>query len=106
MLGAFQRHPHTTFGLLVALDGFLQKIEIADHDAEHVVEIMRDPARETADRFELAGVEQVLLHLLALRDIEPHAEELARTTVLIPHENRLVEKVSLDIVGAAPSIFE
>src|SRR5215207_4696136 len=106
MLSTLQGHSHPSLGLLIALNGFLQEIEIADHDTQHVVEIMRDPAREAADRLKLAGMEQVLLHLLAFGDIKPHAEEFAWTTVLILHHNRLIEKMPFDAVGATPAILE
>src|SRR4051812_21415079 len=106
MLSTLQGHAHPSLGLLIALNGFLQEIEIADHDTQHVVEIMRDPARERANRLKLAGVEQILLHLLALGNIKPHPEEFARMTALILHHDRLIEKMPFDTVGATPAILE
>ena len=44
-----------------------QQVEVADDDAQHVVEVVRDAAGEPADRLELRGVQQALLELLAAR---------------------------------------
>ena len=52
------RDTHASLGFLVVLDGFLQEIEVADHDAQHVVEVVGDAAGQAADRLELAGMEQ------------------------------------------------
>src|SRR6478736_5791657 len=106
MLSALQRHAHAPLSLLVPLNGFLEKIEIADHDAKHIVEIVSDASGQTADGFQLAGMEQVLLHLLAFGDIEPHSEGLMGRAIVVARENHLIEEMPLDTVGAAPAIFE
>jgi len=50
------------FGQLPVLpDAISDKVEIADDDAEEIVEIMRDPAGQAADRLHPLGVAQLLL---------------------------------------------
>ena len=38
-------------------------------------------------------MEQVLLQLLALGDVEPHPEDLARTALLVADQHGLIEEV-------------
>ena len=59
-----------------------QEIEVADDDAQHVVEVVRDAAGEPADGLELRGVEQALLELAPLGDVEHGAEDLAAAAAL------------------------
>ena len=66
-LRALDRHAHAPLGLLVALERGSEEIEVADHDAQHVVEVVRDAAGQPADGFELARVEQALLELACAR---------------------------------------
>ena len=44
----------------------LQQIEIADDDQEEIIEIVRDPAGQLADCFELLRLNQSLFHRAAL----------------------------------------
>ena len=105
-LRALHRHAGPPLRFLVLGDRPLQELEIADHHAEHVVEVVRNAARQTAYGLELARVEQILLELLAFGDIEPKAEELARLPVVFPDENRLVEKMVFRLVCAPPAILQ
>ena len=92
--------------LLVPLERALHQVEIADHDAQHVVEVVGDPAGQTADGLELRGVLQAELELLALGHVEPHAEELDPRAALIAVDRDLVEDVPLRAVRVAPAIFQ
>ena len=50
----------------------LQKVKTAHHSLQHVVEIMRDPAGELAERLQTLRLGQLRLGLLAGLDLPPH----------------------------------
>src|SRR5262249_44452484 len=54
----------------------LQELAVAEDRREKVVEVVRDPTRELADRAELLGLEELLLESLSLADIFDDAGEV------------------------------
>ena len=59
----------------------LDQADAAEHGGEQIVEIVGDAAGQLADRVHLAGLEQLLLELLALGDVEQGAGILRRPSV-------------------------
>ena len=48
-------------------DAALEQLQVADHDAEQIVEVVRDAAGELADRFHLLRLQQARFEALAAR---------------------------------------
>ena len=105
-LRALHRHLCTALRLRVVFECLLQEVEVADHDAQHVVEVVSDPARQPSHGLELACMQKVLLELFAFGDVEPHPEEFARPPFVVADHDDLIDKIPVDIVGTAPAIFQ
>ncbi len=54
------------------LEVVLQQLDLAAHHREHVVEVVRDPAREACHRFHLLGLQQLLAEVGALGHVAQH----------------------------------
>ena len=89
----------------VPLQRARQRVEIADHDRQHVVEVVRDAAGELADGFHLLRLEQLLLDAPAVGDVEAAAEDFLRVPVVIADQHRAIEERAMRAVGAHPAIL-
>ena len=56
-------------------DAALEQLQIADHDAEQIVEVVRDAAGELADRFHLLRLQQPRFEALLLGQVVDDREE-------------------------------
>ena len=56
-------------------DAALEQLQVADHDAEQIVEVVRDAAGELADRFHLLRLQQPRFEALLLGEIVDDREE-------------------------------
>src|SRR5438045_4207129 len=83
-LAGFREEPEQTTGIGRRFD--LSQADVSGNDGENVVEIVRDPAGEGAERFELAGGEPFGFRFLALADV---AEE---------NRDAAIAPISVDIV--------
>ena len=92
--------------LLVERHPPLDQAEPAEHRGEQIVEIVRDPAGQLADRVHLAGLDQLALELLAVGDVEQGAGKFDRLAVGVAQQHRLVEEMLVLAVGAAPAILD
>ena len=104
-LRALDREAHAPSRLLVAVERGAEEIEVADDDAQHVVEVVRDAAGEPADGLELRGVQQALLELAPLGDVEHGAEDLAAAAAFARRQHALIEEEAVLLVGASPAIL-
>ena len=76
-------------------DAFTQQLQIADHDREQVVEVVRDPARKLTDRLHLLGLEQNLprrlqrlLGVAPLRDVSRDLGKADEVALLVSDRDR------------------
>ena len=69
----------------IVLDQPLQQIEVADDDAEHVVEVVRHAAGEVADRLHLLRLRELALDQPAFGDVLHGAGDAADDAVLVRH---------------------
>ena len=106
LLGRAAGHADDLPVLLLERQPALDQAEAAEHGGEQVVEIVRDAAGQLADRVHLAGLEQLLLEVLAVGHVEQGAGILGGIAVLRPEQHRLVEEMLVLAVGALPAIFD
>ena len=78
----------------------LQQLDLTAHDREHVVEVVGDAPRESADGLHLLRVEQLLLERFAFGHVAQH-DDLEFTLTVETPERRLAE---LDPDGAATRV--
>src|SRR5437763_1295525 len=69
-------------GIGIPADLLTQKIQVADHDSEKIVEVMRQAAGELADRLHLLALPQLVLQRLAGRDVLERSDHDADGAVL------------------------
>ena len=80
-------------------------VEIADDDAEQVVEVVRDAAGQLADRLHLHRLAQLLLDRLALGDVLGVAEQIFRIAGLVLDRHLDGAQQALALVAGGDRLF-
>src|SRR5947209_16800228 len=78
LLGGTLGHAEHTFLLVTELGAALEQAEAANYGSKQVVEIVRDPAGQLADRIHLLSLDQLAFERPLLADVGEGARELDR----------------------------
>ncbi len=106
LLGGAAGHADDLPVLLLQRQPPLDQPEPAEYGCEQVVEVMGDTPGQLPDRVHLAGLEELVLELLAVADVEQGAGILGGIAVARSEQDGLVEEMLVMAVGALPAIFD
>ena len=84
----------------------LQDMDSAEHCREQIVEVVRHPAGQLANRFHLAGLDQLGLEVLLLGHVEDRPGNLDRVALAVAEQHGVLEKMAILAFFAAPAIFD
>ena len=91
---------------VVQLDPALEQMKPTKNGREEIVEVVRDAAGELADGVHLLRLEQLVLELAPFADVEQRPGKFDRRAVAGADQHRLVVKMDVMALGAAPAIMQ
>ena len=103
MLGGVARHVEDLPALVVELRPPLEQAQAAQDRGKQIVEIMRQPAGQLADRIEPLRLHQPVFEHSPLGDVEQRAQDLGRAAVDRLRHDALVQEDAVGAVGASPA---
>ena len=84
----------------------LEQVKPAEHRGQEIVEIVRDPPSELADRIHFLRLNQPAFERALFGHVGQRAGEFGGSVIGILHQHGLIEEMLVAAIGAFPAIFD